>query len=98
MDNKEKSKEELLKEKLFYKKKNAFKQNDDSEAVMAYAEGYKKFLDNAKTEREAVKEGIKLARGICGTEGASHTGGIRGGKSLHAERPLYQSHRHSCHI
>ena len=21
-----------------------------------------------------------------------------GGKSLHAERPLYQSHRHSCHI
>ena len=62
MDNKEKSKEELLKEKLFYKKKNAFKQNDNSEAVMAYAEGYKKFLDNAKTEREAVKEGIKMAR------------------------------------
>ena len=60
----EKSKEQLLKEQLFYKKKNAFKTDSEgySEAVMAYAQGYKSFLDNSKTEREAVKEGIKMAR------------------------------------
>ncbi|MBO5374651.1 MAG: aminopeptidase [Clostridia bacterium] len=61
--DKEKSKEELLKEKLFYKKKNGFKDSAEGyrEAVMSYAEGYKKFLDSAKTEREAVKQGIKMA-------------------------------------
>ncbi len=59
----EKSKEELLKEKLFYKKKNAFKSTDEGyhEAVMAYAEGYKRFLDASKTEREAVCEAIRMA-------------------------------------
>ena len=67
--DKEKSREELLKEKLFYKKKNAFDSKDESykSAVMAYAEGYKKFLDSAKTEREAVKTTIEMARanGFC---------------------------------
>lgn len=66
---KEKSREELLKEKLFYKKKNAFDAKDESykSAVMAYAEGYKKFLDSAKTEREAVKTTIEMAKanGFC---------------------------------
>lgn len=57
---KEKSKEELLKEQLFYKKKNAIKVNGSKDA-MEYAEGYKKFLDASKTEREAVREGIKMA-------------------------------------
>lgn len=61
---KEKSKEELLKEKLFYKKANAFDKNDDSyrATVMEYANGYKSFLDCSKTEREAVKHTIELAR------------------------------------
>ncbi len=67
--DKEKSREELLKEKLFYKKKNAFDSKDESykSAVMAYAEGYKKFLDSAKTEREAVKTTIEMAKanGFC---------------------------------
>lgn len=60
---KEKTKEEFLKEKLFYKKKNTFKtdKEDYKQMVMAYAEGYKKFIDNSKTEREAVKEAIKMA-------------------------------------
>ncbi len=69
MMKKEKSREELLKEKLFYKKKNAFDEKDENykSAVMAYAEGYKKFLDSAKTEREAVKTTIEMARanGFC---------------------------------
>ena len=66
---KEKSREELLKEKLFYKKKNAFDKKDDDykKSVMEYAEGYKKFLDSAKTEREAVKTTIEMAKanGFC---------------------------------
>ena len=32
------------------------------EQLMSFSEGYKKFLDNAKTEREAVDEAIKLAK------------------------------------
>ena len=32
------------------------------EQLMDFSEGYKKFLDNAKTEREAVDEAIKLAK------------------------------------
>ena len=59
MDKKELKK---LKEKLFYKKENAFDVATEKEAkaVSEYAEGYKSFLDNAKTEREAVKEAIKM--------------------------------------
>ena len=59
---KEKTMEELLKEKLFYKKVNAFTKDDESyfEAVKSYAENYKAYLDKSKTEREAVKEGIKM--------------------------------------
>ena len=51
-----------LKEKLFYKKENAFDvaTKKEAKAVSDYAEGYKVFLDNAKTEREAVKEAIKM--------------------------------------
>ena len=44
---KEKTMEELLKEKLFYKKVNAFTKDDESyfEAVKNYAENYKAYLD-----------------------------------------------------
>ena len=51
-----------LKEKLFYKKENAFDvvPAKEEKLIDSYAEGYKTFLDNAKTEREAVKEAIKM--------------------------------------
>ena len=51
-----------LKDKLFYKKENAFDvaSAKEAKAVTEYSEGYKSFLDNAKTEREAVKEAIKM--------------------------------------
>lgn len=60
----EKSQEELLKEKLFYKKKNAFSSEEQGykERVQEYAKGYMAFLDASKTEREAVVEGIKMAK------------------------------------
>lgn len=45
----------MTSEELFYDKKPAFDQADP-DAVSAYAEGYKAFLDRGKTERDAVKE------------------------------------------
>ena len=59
----EKTQAQLLKEKLFYKKKNVFEERSDEEIELAYAyaEGYKQYLDAAKTEREAVTAAIKLA-------------------------------------
>lgn len=60
----EKTKAEELKEKLIYKKPDIFeKLGADGKAKCGeYAEGYKAFIDAAKTEREAVTEGIKLAQ------------------------------------
>lgn len=43
-----------------YKKENGWNCIDSREAVFDFSEGYKKFLDKAKTEREFVTEGIKL--------------------------------------
>lgn len=55
---------EQLKEKLFYKKENVFDvaKADEKKKIAEYAEGYKKFLATSKTEREAVKTGIELAK------------------------------------
>ncbi len=57
----EKTKGQLLSEKLVYKTKNTFEsKNADKCTVSEYCEGYKKFLDNSKTEREAVTEAISM--------------------------------------
>ena len=42
---------------LFYDKKTGWDRMSDAEqaAMMEYAEGYKAFLDEAKTERDAVR-------------------------------------------
>ena len=64
------SKSEELKEKLFYKRKNGRLTSEDavlSEAD-AYCEGYKAFLDKAKTEREAVKAAVDMAKANGFTE------------------------------
>ncbi len=52
-----------LKEKLFYNKKNGYFSLDDEtvEKAQQYCEGYKSYLDAAKTEREAVSEAVKIA-------------------------------------
>ncbi|MCH5165018.1 MAG: aminopeptidase [Clostridiales bacterium] len=49
---------------LTYKKKNIYAAADEAERkrIFEYCEGYKKFLDNGKTEREAVAEAIKMAK------------------------------------
>ncbi len=54
-----------LKEKLFYEKKNGLIKVSDEVAAESqkYCEGYKAFLNAAKTEREAVAAAITLAEG-----------------------------------
>ena len=51
-----------LSTKLLFKKENIFKTASEETlaAIFAYAEGYKAFLDAAKTEREAVTEVIAM--------------------------------------
>lgn len=60
----DKSKSELLKDELFYTKKNALTECSDEEINTAFefCEGYKSFLNAAKTEREANSEIIRLAK------------------------------------
>ncbi len=60
---KEKSQGALLKDKLFSKRKNATLILTDEEIAKAneFCEGYKEYLDNGKTEREACSAAVKLA-------------------------------------
>ena len=60
----EKSAAKALKEKLFYKKVNGRQGADETllKSVDNYCEGYKKFLDASKTEREAAKNAIEMAK------------------------------------
>ena len=55
--DKEKSLGATLEEQLTFKKKNFFEESDDKKIKKAfdYAVGYMKYLDESKTEREAVK-------------------------------------------
>lgn len=64
MAEKKKSEAALLKEKLCYQPKNAGELLSDSdwEDALLFSEGYKKFLDMAKTEREAVEITVSMAR------------------------------------
>lgn len=59
-----------MQEKLSYKKKNIYEEAtpEKVKAIYDYAEGYKKFLDNAKTEREATDAAIELAKSKGYTE------------------------------
>ena len=49
---------------LTYKRQNAFKcaSPDELKKIFDYNEGYKKYLDNGKTERETVTETIEMAK------------------------------------
>ena len=52
-----------LKEQLFYKKSTVYEKcgEDAINAAYSFADDYKKYLDNAKTEREAVDASIAIA-------------------------------------
>ena len=68
--DKEKSLGASLEEKLTFKKKNFFEESDDKkiQAAFDYAVGYMKYLDESKTEREAVKTSIAYAESKGFTE------------------------------
>ena len=61
--------QEML-EKLSYKKKNIYEEAtpEKIKAIYDYAEGYKNYLDNSKTEREATETAIELAKANGFTE------------------------------
>ena len=70
----EKTKGQQLQELLFNKRENGVDFMDDAELGVCddFCEGYKQFLDEAKTEREAVTRIVELAqqaRGRCPSTG-----------------------------
>ena len=66
----EKTASELLREQLAYKRKNGRLYSDESivNAADSYCDGYKAFLDKAKTEREAAKAAMEMAEPAGFTE------------------------------
>lgn len=60
----EKTKGQILAEELSYKKESYFETADAAtvEKMFEYAQGYMRFLDEAKTEREAVAFGVRAAK------------------------------------
>ena len=55
--------QEML-DKLSYKRRNVYEEAtpEKIKVIYDYSEGYKKFLDDAKTEREATDAAIALAK------------------------------------
>lgn len=86
--NKEKTKSELLKEKLLIQKKSGALTTSPEEIAKAdlFCEDYKKFLDLAKTEREAVSYAVEKAQKAGFTE-YDHT------KSYNAGDKVYVNNR-----
>jgi len=64
MEGKEKTPGQLRREALLDARKNGYDRltPEDEAAMQAYCEDYKRFLNAAKTEREAVEEAVRLAR------------------------------------
>lgn len=64
MEEKEKTPAQLRREALLDNRKNGYDRltPEDETAMQSYCEDYKKFLDAAKTEREAVDEVVRLAQ------------------------------------
>ena len=57
----EKTQAEQLKDQLFNKKENGWNFVENKEDIFNYAEGYIKFMNASKTEREIVRESKKIA-------------------------------------
>ena len=79
--------QEML-DKLSYQKKNVFEEAsaDEVRAIYDYSVGYMKYLDDAKTEREAVEATIELAKAEGYTE-------YRFGESLNVGDKKYYNNR-----
>ena len=79
----------MTSEQLFYDKKTGFDKltDADKQAIPAYAEGYKHFLDEGKTERDAVLETVRMAE-------AKGFRAWKRGDALQAGDKIYQVNRH----
>ena len=64
MAEKTKTQGQKIQEELAYKKRNYYEiaSKEELDAIYAYAEGYKKYLDAGKTEREACDLSVKMAK------------------------------------
>ena len=84
----EKNENKDLRKNLFYEQKNGYDLIDQEErlALERYCEGYMRFLDSCRTEREAVREGIRQAEEQGFVE-------FRPGMELHPGDKLYRSNR-----
>lgn len=82
-----------MKDKLFYKKKSAYEVRSQAEIEKAYefAKNYAKFIDDGKTEREAVIAGIKILRDHGFSE-------YKLGDAVKAGDKLYYNNRGKCLI
>ena len=82
MEMENKTKGELLREELFYTKKSVFEVRTLAELDEAreYAKGYAEYLDNSKTEREAVITTIKMLKERGYTEYSLGDKVVPGGK------------------
>ena len=78
-----------LKNKLLYDHRNVYDVVDEDEIarINDYAVDYMKFLDNAKTEREAVTEGIKMAEAQGFIPYTMGMPVVKGGKYYYGHRP-----------
>lgn len=87
-ENKEKSVSKELKEKLFLQRKNGYLRINDEEerVVFEFAENYKRFLDIAKTEREAAAEAVKALESAGFTE-------YKKGMTLNPGDKIYRNNR-----
>ena len=80
-------------EALSYKKKNIYEEADSAKikAIFDYSEGYKNYLDNCKTEREATEYSIELIKKAGYTE-------YKLGEKLSVGDKRYLNHHGKCLI
>ena len=69
----------MTSEQLFYDKKTGFDRltDEDKQGIQTYAEGYKKFLDESKTERDAVLKSPAWLRARASVHGRAMTRFVR---------------------
>ena len=77
-----------IREELFYHQKNGYEliSAEDRLALESYCRGYMEFLNEARTEREAVKLAIAQAEALGFTE-------LKAGMSLQPGSKVYYSNR-----
>lgn len=66
-----------------YELKNGWSTDVDKEIIFKFSEGYKSFLNEAKTERESVREAVRLAQ-MCGFKPLEECTSLKAGDKVYA--------------